>query len=349
MAAARSLAVLVVAALVCALGPMCAMAGKELDMAISMGRAAAVRRVLNKGVESVNDMAVNSSPPVPALAVAISTGKMEIAKIMIQEYDADVNLKDGQGLTAMDAAAFMCDLEIMKLIWEYGGKDKLSTAEASEDGFHWLHRTLWSDAPPTECAEAITWIVAEAGVDVNVKVKHESRAGSTAMHEAANIGKAAQMHALLEAGADVNALSDDGNSPLHALCALAGYYNYIPAAALLVGKGADKSLLNKDGKTALELLIAAQEHAQEEIDKRPKFKNPKGKPMRVEDENGKMRTLNPNYVPRSMRVYQKIASFIDPDTDWAERFPMGEEELEREKQHVERANAKMKQNKQADL
>ena len=50
-----------------------------------------------------------------------------------------------------------------------------------------------------------------------------------------------------------------------------------------------------------------------------------------------------------MRVYQTIAKFIDPDTDWSERFPMSEEELEREKEHMERVNRASGNNQDAEL
>jgi len=352
MAGARgyvlTLAVFAVA-LVCGLCSRCALAGKDLDMAIHMGKVNSVRRVLKKGEEGVDDMHGNSVPPKPALVEAIIEGKIDIVKVMIEEFNANVNLKDGSGLTALDAAAFMCDLETLRVIWENGAKDNASRDTASDDGFHWLHRTLWGDENPTLCADAITWMVTEAGADVNVRVTHDSRHGSTALHEAANIGKSRAIHALVDAGADVNAVNEEGNTPLHALCVLAGYYNYIPAAGILVGAGADVTIRNKAGHTALDLLIVAQDAAQKEIDEHSKFKNPLKKPLRVQGEDGKIRTLNPNFIPKSMRVYQTIAKFIDPDTDWSERFPISEEELEREKEHVERANRASGNNQEAEL
>jgi ankyrin repeat protein len=54
---------------------------------------------------------------------------------------------------------------------------------------------------------------------------------------------------IIAAGADVNARSHDGNTPLHWFA----YSNYLEGVQYLVSAGADIHAVNKDGKTALDV------------------------------------------------------------------------------------------------
>ena len=54
------------------------------------------------------------------------------------------------------------------------------------------------------------------------------------------------MTLLLDAGANINATEDDGDTAL----IIAAYFNNLDACKLLVARGADKTIQGKDGKTA---------------------------------------------------------------------------------------------------
>lgn len=55
---------------------------------------------------------------------------------------------------------------------------------------------------------------------------------------------------LIDKGADINAVDINGNTPLH----VASYYDYYyENIEELISRGADRTIKNKDGKTAFDL------------------------------------------------------------------------------------------------
>ena len=73
--------------------------------------------------------------------------------------------------------------------------------------------------------------------------------GETLFTSMAKSGKSNNIHALIEAGDDINCKNARGLTPLM----LAAMGNYPVVVKRLLDAGADKSIKNNDGKTALEL------------------------------------------------------------------------------------------------
>lgn len=71
--------------------------------------------------------------------------------------------------------------------------------------------------------------------------------GSSPLHLAATGGRLTAMEILFASGADVSVGNDAGNSPLH----LAASYGRTQAVSMLLGKGADKDAARHDGETAM--------------------------------------------------------------------------------------------------
>lgn len=95
----------------------------------------------------------------------------------------------------------------------------------------------------------IAQLLIDRGAEVN-------RAGWTPLHYAASRGHIAMMRLLLDKSAYIDAESPNGNTPLM----MAAYYSKSPLAVkLLLEEGADPTLTNKNGNTALDLAQSAQQ------------------------------------------------------------------------------------------
>ncbi|GMH55459.1 hypothetical protein TrST_g6445 [Triparma strigata] len=75
---------------------------------------------------------------------------------------------------------------------------------------------------------------------------HSDSNGYTCLHAAAAYKRMEVINWLLVSGADVNVKDNDGDTPLH-------HCESLEVAQLLVAKGADKTLCNSEGKTAMDL------------------------------------------------------------------------------------------------
>jgi ankyrin repeat protein len=88
-----------------------------------------------------------------------------------------------------------------------------------------------------------------AGADVNAAAKNGLKVA--ALHAAVAGGKLEIVKAVLEAGGDANAQQQAGFRPIHE----AGIKANRPLADLLLSQGADPSLTNDDGKSAIDLAL----------------------------------------------------------------------------------------------
>ena len=92
---------------------------------------------------------------------------------------------------------------------------------------------------------AVAHLLIEAGASVN-------RPNWTPLHYAASKGHLAMMHLLIDNDAYIDAESPNGTTPLM----MAAYYASPSAVKLMLEEGADPTLKNQDGMTALDLAIA---------------------------------------------------------------------------------------------
>eukprot|EP01043_Picozoa_sp_COSAG02_P034021 COSAG02_NODE_2356_length_9072_cov_14.450017_2_plen_391_part_00 len=76
-----------------------------------------------------------------------------------------------------------------------------------------------------------------------------TRVGDSALHWAASKGATASIKLLLSSGAAINAQNDDGRTPLMSC----GLYGHADSAAALLDAGADPTICDKLGRTALDI------------------------------------------------------------------------------------------------
>jgi ankyrin repeat protein len=97
-------------------------------------------------------------------------------------------------------------------------------------------------------------ISANAGVDVNAKEPHSDR---TAMHKAAIFGHSHVIEYLVESSSMINAQDVEGDTPLHD----AAKFGHVKVVEALLKAGADKTILNCQGKLSSDLAMANGKHA----------------------------------------------------------------------------------------
>ena len=113
----------------------------------------------------------------------------------------------------------------------------------------WIFR--WPGGTGGSQANPAVRALLRAGADVNAR----SHAGDTPLHHAVSQGNPFHVAALLNAGADVNALNESGDSPLHEAASRRATAEEVPSGAEIVtalfDAGADLNARNAMGETPL--------------------------------------------------------------------------------------------------
>ncbi|KAJ8598511.1 hypothetical protein CTAYLR_001380 [Chrysophaeum taylorii] len=108
---------------------------------------------------------------------------------------------------------------------------------------------FWLSTAPTSISlngrVEVARVLVEHGADVN-KVGDD---GSSPLHFASLNGRVEVARVLVEHGADVNKVGDDGSSPLH----FASWTGFFDVVRILVERGADVNLANKYGHSPLHI------------------------------------------------------------------------------------------------
>ncbi len=195
-----------------------------------------VRYLLSKGLD-VNATGSHNMTP---LGVSLGALNPYIAGILMRA-GADANIKDADGRSPYDfAKKWKLDLDAMKTI-NYKEKD--------DDGYYPLfYAVKYADE------EMIEKLI-KGGADVNKVNKYDMSPISVSKKE--NITRL-----LVKLGADINALDDEGKTPLMEEAEFG--LNIIPKVKLLLSLGADKSIKSKKGQTAYDLRME-QKNVSEEL------------------------------------------------------------------------------------
>jgi hypothetical protein len=197
-----------------------------------------------------------------ALIMASQSGRDDTVSFLISK-GADPNIALNDGKTALHLAVERGSVETVSALLAASAKvaartkidpavqypDKEQYERVTEPGF-----VLSGQTPFQELAERWNGKIAELLLKNGSHVDETDDNGWTALHWACKYGNPDAAKALLDLGANVNALSKHGNTPLHnATHALAGF----PAPdvmRILLARGANRSAKNADGLTPLAML-----------------------------------------------------------------------------------------------
>jgi ankyrin repeat protein len=191
-----------------------------------------------------------------ALHYAVHAGNKETAALLLQnKADSNAKIESGYpGLTSDPGttALLMATKRQDPDLVELLLNSKANPNLASDDGTLPIHVSLWLIEPsPTK--KRMVAALLEHGANANARTKD----GKTPLMWVADQGDAETAALLLNHQADINAVDDKGDTALHH----AVIHGFKAIVELLLAKGADVNLKNNDGLTALALVQQARSPA----------------------------------------------------------------------------------------
>ncbi|QQR49310.1 ankyrin repeat domain-containing protein [bacterium] len=204
-----------------------------LHWASYSGHTECVEALLEGGatIDSLNQ--TNQTP----LHLASSYGHVECVKKLI-EKGANVNALDNDHITPLHMAVNSNNIECVKALASVPNINLNQLSATWHTPF-----SIAVEQGKTECMRELIG----AGVDVNTT---EDFDGATALHNAASFDYlSTRTSVLLELGANIHAVDNDNNTPLH----IAACNGQVDVLKELLSHGADANARNNQGKTALHL------------------------------------------------------------------------------------------------
>jgi len=163
------------------------------------------------GIPNV-DVNVKAKDGSTPLVCAMKGHHKDCVTLLMGEGQGDLNTPSEGGWNPVLLAGYNCDMDSLDLLCQYA-KDGKVDLEAPQKEAKGYRVLHFAAASKDHATEAITKI--------------------------------------LDAGADINAVNDNGQTALH----IATFWDNIDAVRLLLERGADKTIKNKSGRTAADLAI----------------------------------------------------------------------------------------------
>ncbi|KAL3669470.1 hypothetical protein V7S43_005862 [Phytophthora oleae] len=189
-----------------------------------------------------------------ALHYAADCAQLEVARVLF-EMGADVNLRNRRLTPPLHMAVSKARLPMAKLLLEEGQADVNATDYQDNTALLLLAAMTTSDVDEytsdTEEEESVQLQMAKVLIDHGADVNAANTATATPLHHAMRRYDFDLVDVLLENGADVNQPNRFGDTPLHQAARLALY----PVMwEKLLKHGADLTAQDRNGKTPMELI-----------------------------------------------------------------------------------------------
>ena len=194
------------------------------------GRTEIVRYLVSLPHVDVNQDTVESDT---ALHLAVLHVKPDVVQVLI-DAGADINIQDSEGRSPLHTACELGTLDMVKMLVRAGAGVRATDNEG------W---TCFQLAACRGHTETVRYLVCLPEVDVN----HGDAGDHTALHLAAVGTHTDAVQVLIDAGADVNILNNDGYSLLHYACE----YGALEIVKMLVRAGAGVRATDNNGCTCL--------------------------------------------------------------------------------------------------
>jgi ankyrin repeat protein len=176
-----------------------------------------------------------------ALYQAAENGRLPSVKLLV-ERGANVSLPGRNGITPLSAAAYMGSVPIVELLMEKGADPKTIDNTNKAAIVYAAGRAF----------PAVVRVFLDHGVDVNARYGHDLTVLMWAAGHSEEAGVndvAEEMTLFLDRGAHIDDQDDRGRTALM----IAAELNHAAAIDLLLAHGADKTVKDKQGKTASDL------------------------------------------------------------------------------------------------
>ncbi|KAA0203326.1 hypothetical protein HAZT_HAZT007796 [Hyalella azteca] len=170
------------------------------------------------------------------LVKTVHEGKVAQVTALLKS-NADPDTRDAFGTPLICVAAFNKDLLIVDALLEAGANPDLCSTDSQKTALHYA--AFWEDL-----------FITKSLLDKKAKINPVDRLGNTPLHEAAREGHVDLITMLTGRMAPLNGLNLEGNTPLH-VAAKAGQTTVVE---MLLEKGANESILNKNGQLYSDLV-----------------------------------------------------------------------------------------------
>ena len=181
------------------------------------------------------------------LAAAVRAGDLDSVNHFITVHMADVQEKNHLSETMLYVAAYYGRVSVAPALITAGadvsGKNGCFAKCRSETGLTPLHGAARARTSFQQGSAVVASLLIAAGADINATTSY----GWTPLHSAAGWGNVPVVSVLIAAGADVNATTGYGTTPLHR----AARGGKIPVVPLLITAGADVNAENNDRETPI--------------------------------------------------------------------------------------------------